>query len=1320
MTPAPITTEQQSQLIARLVELITTRAQEERQIRERHEARLAAIQTRYEQLRNQILTQFESRHATRISEYKTARDAILLQYETAGQRVLVEEERFDSREKEQHAEAIEDARNLLTHRREQILASYKEAEVIPRTELARFKQQIDQFEAQFSAVEAEAQAVMRRRAPWPENGQAVPPVPENLPKQGYFERITGSLSYAGAKLFELRNEKYAHFLESGWPFLIFLFSFVGLAAIVGICFWCGLLPGMTWIYAALLAILLPVAFAVGTHYILRPIAQQNALRIIGEFQFGMAEARALAAAALRSAQAEADRVQRQLAERRDDDLEAAYAEWEKTHEQELSRHRKVTSQAQAEYQKQRSGIEERGERELLQIEQTAPPEIERLEEDFQRQLLQASSTFRAERHEAIEQFQSQWESLVEKWKNGLAEFERVLGEMNAYCDSKFPSWKTLASPNQVVSGDPDLAESASSTDLAALRFGHYLFDPAAIAVEVSQSEEFKLPLSVCEFPAVLSYPDVPSLLLEADGEGRDAAASVLRNVMLRMLTSLPPGKVRFTVIDPVGLGQNFSAFMHLADYDERLVASRIWTESQHITQRLADLTEHMEKVIQKYLRNEFASIQEYNAQAGEVAEPYQILVIANFPANFSEEAARRLVSIASSGSRCGVYTLISTDRKMKLPPNFDLADLEAHAATLLWDETAKAFRWKQQDLSPLPLVMEQPPDDEQLTEMIREIGAAAKANARVEVPFRSVLPPPEKWWSADSRNEIEVPLGRAGAKKMQLMRLGKGTSQHVLIAGKTGSGKSTLLNALITNLAIHYSPNELQFYLIDFKKGVEFKAYAAERLPHARVIAIESEREFGMSVLERLDQELRERGDLFRKHTVQDVKGYRNANPDAVLPRILLIIDEFQEFFTSDDKISHNAGLLLDRLVRQGRAFGIHVILGSQTLAGAYSLARSTIGQMAVRIALQCSESDAHLILSEDNSAARLLNRPGEAIYNDANGLLEGNHPFQVVWLSDQEREGYLKQLHQLAAERNIAAPSLTVFEGNEPADPRENRPLTQLLQTPVLAKPSTTPRAWLGAAVAIKDPTEVVFHRQAGANLLIVGQQEELSLGVMANCFIALASAVTSTQSEEQSPSFFVLDGTRPDSPEAGFWQRIAGGLNIPAVIGTPRETDAIVKQLAEEVDRRVAEGEQAAPPRFLFVYDLARFRKLKKSDDFSFSDGDSGGADKQFVTILREGPAVGVHTVIWSDNCTNVTRWLDRQTLRDLESRVLFQMSASDSSQLMDSPAASKLGPHLALFHSEELGLTEKFRPYGLPTAEWIEFVKTALANRTSPPAS
>src|SRR6185436_7638201 len=109
---------------------------------------------------------------------------------------------------------------------------------------------------------------------------------------------------------------------------------------------------------------------------------------------------------------------------------------------------------------------------------------------------------------------------------------------------------------------------------------------------------------------------------------------------------------------------------------------------------------------QKYLRNEFASIQEYNEFAGEVAEPYQILVIANFPANFSEESVRRLLSIANSGARCGVYTLISIDTRMNMPRNLDVADLEAQAATLVWDNGQKRFAWKYEELKAFPVELE--------------------------------------------------------------------------------------------------------------------------------------------------------------------------------------------------------------------------------------------------------------------------------------------------------------------------------------------------------------------------------------------------------------------------------------------------------------------------------------------------------------------------------------------------------------------------------------------------------------------------------------
>lgn len=1322
-----ITTERQRTLIEKLTQLAAERAREEIDVVARDGQRSATAAREHQAARAAAIAEFQRRHGEAIRTYRQAREAILREYESAGYTLAKEEDSFTERVTQEHAEQIEDAKNLLEHRRRKIEAEFKERQLAPHHDLAQFKQQCDAVRAELQALVAQTQRLTRRRIRWPD-AMPTPPALPGLLRQQYMAGVSSHFALAHAKRQELEQLKTAKFLEDGWPVIIFILTAV-LTAVIGGFTLLGTYGLATYLTVT---VLVPTLIAGGVWVVLKPMVRKHTLRIVPEFSLAVAQAETDLAAAQSAAEAETARTLRKLARRRERELEDAQRECDDFCAEQIRMHEARLEKAAQEFSAGRQALEEKHERRLTQVENDYPQQIQQLEEGFTRQIAEQAAAYRDRLAANREQFEREWNELSLAWSQGLAEFRQATAAMNEYCEAHFPMWEgepswegeAPAEPGSAGASPSQVGASPSQTNgaanVAALRFGRFEFDLSKLPSGLPQDERLEAPQGAFNLPAVLSYPDQPSLLLEAEDAGREAAAEVIQNVMLRLLTTFPPGKVRFTIIDPVGLGQNFSAFMHLADYDEKLVNNRIWTESTHVNQRLADLTEHMENVIQKYLRNEFASIQQYNEQAGEVAEPFQILVVANFPANFSDEAARRLVSIAASGARCGVYTLISTDTKLQLPRNFDLADLEAAAATLQWNAEEKRFAWKQPTLNALPMSLETPPKDEQFTDIVRDVGQRAKDSARVEVPFASILPS-GSWWTADSRSEIEVPLGRAGAKKLQYMRLGKGTSQHVLIAGKTGSGKSTLLNAMITSLAVHYSPTELQFYLIDFKKGVEFKAYAAHRLPHARVIAIESEREFGMSVLERLDLELKRRGDLFRQHGVQDLKSYRNAEPAAVMPRVLLVIDEFQEFFTTDDRISHDSALLLDRLVRQGRAFGIHVLLGSQTLAGAYSLARSTLGQMAVRIALQCSESDAHLILSEDNTAARLLSRPGEAIYNDANGMFEGNHPFQVVWLSDHERESYLKQIAKMADNQQLSLGTPTIFEGNVAADAADNELLRSAITSP---KPSSSPRAWLGAAVAIKDPTSITLRRQAGANLVIVGQQEDLALGILASCFVSLAAQTeTTTNTGKPLKSFYILDGTRPDAPEAGSWQRFAQRVTTDIEVVMPRDAAIKVRTIAAEVDRRLAENDASAAPIFLLIDNLARFRDLKKGDEFavsSFDDDDAPSAGKQLAAILREGPAVGVHTLIWCDSYANLNRWLERSSLRDCDLRALFQMSANDSANLMDSPAASRLGTHMAILYSEEQGQAEKFRPYGVPSESWLKGVEERLITETLPGAS
>ena len=422
----------------------------------------------------------------------------------------------------------------------------------------------------------------------------------------------------------------------------------------------------------------------------------------------------------------------------------------------------------------------------------------------------------------------------------------------------------------------------------------------AIAGELPSSNAFlykdEPPLSM---PVCTSLPHAASMLITTNGSHRDEAVALLQTTMMRCLTSIPPGKAKFTLIDPVGLGQSFAGVLHLADYEESQLLDRAWTEPRHIETQLSRLTEHMETVIQKYLRNEFESIDEYNKQAGEIAEPYRFLVIADLPNNFSENASKRLASIITSGARCGVYVIIHQDLSMPLPSGIDNATLCRIQVRIT--ELDGEFKVDEKELSDIPLALESLPNEATTTTIVKKIGDTAEDTHRVEVPFQVIAPKEEEIWSMSTTNKVAIPLGRAGATKLQNLTLGRGTAQHALIAGKTGSGKSTLLHVLITNLAMWYSPDEIEFYLVDFKKGVEFKTYATHKLPHARVVAVESDREFGISVLQRIDAELKRRGELFRELGAQDIAGFRDKCDD-IMPRILLIIDEFQEFFVDDDQ----------------------------------------------------------------------------------------------------------------------------------------------------------------------------------------------------------------------------------------------------------------------------------------------------------------------------------------------------------------------------------------------------------------------------------
>jgi hypothetical protein len=404
--------------------------------------------------------------------------------------------------------------------------------------------------------------------------------------------------------------------------------------------------------------------------------------------------------------------------------------------------------------------------------------------------------------------------------------------------------------------------------------------------------------------------------------------------------------------------------------------------------------------------------------------------------------------------------------------------------------------------------------------------------------------------------------------------------------------------------------------------------------------------------------------------------------------------------------------------------------------------------------------------MDQDNPAPRLLSRPGEGIYNDEAGMIAGNNPFQVVWLDEEIRDEYLEKIRARADHNGRMYPGPFVFEGNAPADVRENLLLSNLLANaarmssaaaPSLGAPpppAAFPRIFLGAPNSIKGPTEAVFQSQSGSHLMLVGQSEESTLAILTVSLVSLAAQyrltsnggganggnITAETNLASSPPpqesgargegssirgerdlndlrLILLDSLAPGTPQAEYVDRVI--QSIPHPISRPKGTAAITETmtaLATDLQNRSseAEGQSNAPITFLIIHGLENFKKLRAEDEFSLSStgDDSGPSPAQVLqTLITEGASHGIHLIITCDTFNNISRFLGRKALGEFSMRVLFQMSASDSAALIDAPDAGALGLHRALLYNDREGSLETFRPYARPGHDWLEEVSRQL---------
>ena len=601
----------------------------------------------------------------------------------------------------------------------------------------------------------------------------------------------------------------------------------------------------------------------------------------------------------------------------------------------------------------------------------------------------------------------------------------------------------------------------------------------------------------CRIPHGIVFPFEHALILPEDNQPQRRLA---HHLLLRLLQAIPAGRLELTVIDPIKLGESFEPFLPLLNVEQLMPERPVLTRADEIEHVLSKRMDEAEDLIQHRFKGRISNWAEFNATHPDQPLSYKVLLLFDVPAQLSDKSLWYLERLVESGPRCGILPIFAVDGERIEEKRYEKLHAVLNRSAQRLDACLRVKGDGKGGLSYTYLPEEWPSQDA----LDDFLSLLAKRYGELDRFSRAL---PELWKDYTRGNTtiggFDIPIGWTSSGDTVSLRLGAIDSEHhVLLGGKTGSGKSNLLHVIIHSLCEKYGPEEVDLYLLDYKESTEFTVYATPPLPHARLVATESVPEYGITVLQHLVEEMERRARLFKSAGVRDFSEYRNMCRNQ-LPRVLLVIDEFQVLFTEDRPIAESAEELLGQLLKQGRAFGIHLILATQTLKGVNAVSiGSLVSQLGCRIALACTQEDSALILSGNNWAAAELKSPPEAIINNANGERSGNVQFIIPLAEREFCRTHLEQLSERGRKRGILSKAKVFNGAHLPIRPT-------FAEFDALCRSSQA--LLLGECLTFSsDPLVVPLVERPALNILFSGYNDGIHDGLLVSLRVCSRSAIS------------------------------------------------------------------------------------------------------------------------------------------------------------------------------------------------------------------
>lgn len=777
--------------------------------------------------------------------------------------------------------------------------------------------------------------------------------------------------------------------------------------------------------------------------------------------------------------------------------------------------------------------------------------------------------------------------------------------------------------------------------------------------------------------------DTKNIIAYYDKSTQQECFDFINTIIGRMFVSSLPRKFSVTTIDTLEMEGISNSFKSLNK------SVFIYSRESEIRNCLEKKTQFIENIIQNLLLYPINSIGEYN-QGKENPEGYQFIIIKAFPVGLKEDSLYLLKQILKNGLRAGIHVILLIDKdELAVSENaqkqFENFDIKKFNDTLLqfdfiteqypFTDNSNIQKFRFENLGLL-----------EIQNIIKYVNKSLEDKPPEVVSFANFIPESTEWWNKSSASRIEIPFGISEDKELVSLAITQESGENsAVVIGVPGSGKSVYLHTIISNSIINYSPDELELYLIDFS-GVEFNTYALNNLPHAKVVAPEAEREFGLSVLRELKEEGSRRMELCRNNEVSNIVDLRKKCPELVIPRQLIIIDEFQKLFEIEtDNISREAMSIIHVIIKEFRKFGINLILATQKLADINSsiLPRDMI---ANRIVFKCSPSDIGLIGM--NTVPQL--RTGECIYNSELGVATANKKVQAFFISKKEIDGLLEKVKIFSSTQSFTSKNTITFRSDELPQFETHDVVPQELPEEVYL--------YFGEPIAISEfDVFACLKKQSNDNVLIIGGEPDVAQKIAINTPLSIMAAHT-----DKSAKLYFFNFMRPtDALYSIPLQYYDTPVFEASWLSKTDEVNEALHIIKSEIDARIADENRQQSHIYLILFAFQLAQMFKKGGRRGEEVSESG---QLLSYILSKGTLVGVFTILQVDNVANLQQIGDN-TFTYFSHRVALQMDDKDSMKIVGSEIANKLfimnrpsSKYRGYYYNNRNRILSKFKPYKL----------------------